>query len=75
MFKSYGNLVEISLSSCGHICTGWGIPIAGEVEEKEELKNLFKWDKFSFHAMVDREILTYLKKINSSDKIAKIFDF
>ena len=30
-----------------------GIPIAGEMEEKEELKNLLKWG--------DREIFTYLK--------------
>ena len=27
--------------------TDLGIPIAGEVEEKEELKNLLKWGKFS----------------------------
>ena len=34
-----------------------GIPIVGEVEEKEELKNLLKWSR----EMVDREIFTYLK--------------
>ena len=38
-----------------------GIPIAGEVEEKEELKNLLKWGKLSFHVMVDLEIFKYLK--------------
>ena len=32
-----------------------------EVEEKEELKNLLKWGKFSFYVMVDREIFAYLK--------------
>ena len=32
-----------------------------EVEEKEELKNLLKWGKFSFHVIVDREIFAYLK--------------
>ena len=37
------------------------MPIAGEVEEKEELKHLLKWGKFSFHVMVDREIFTHLK--------------
>ena len=37
------------------------MPIVGKVEEKEDLKNLLKWGKFSFHIMVDREIFTYLK--------------
>ena len=41
--------------------THLGILIAGEVEEKKELKNLFMWGEFSFHFMVDREILIYLK--------------
>ena len=53
--------METSLSSCGHICTDLGIPVAGEVEEKEELKNLLKWGKFSFYVMVDCKIFTYLK--------------
>ena len=53
--------METSLWSCGHTCTDLGIPIAGKVEEKEELKNLLKWGKFSFYVMVDREIFTYLK--------------
>ena len=35
------------------------ISIAGEVEEKEELKNLLKWVR----GMIDREIFTYLKKL------------
>ena len=39
--------------------------LALEVEEKEELKNLLKWGKFSFYVMLNREILTYLKKRNS----------
>ena len=34
---------------------------AGEVEKKEELKKVLMWGEFSFHVMVDREILTYLK--------------
>ena len=38
-----------------------GIPITGEVEEKEELKKLLNLGKFSFHVMVDREIFTYGK--------------
>ena len=58
---SYGNQVETSLSSyrltCGHL----GILTAGEVEKKEELKNLLMWGKFSFHVMVDRELFTYIK--------------
>ena len=37
------------------------MPIVAKVEEKEDLKNLLKWGKFSFHIMVDREIFTYLK--------------
>ena len=53
--------MEISLSSCGHTCTHLGILIAGEVEEKEELKNLLMWGKFSFHVMVDRKLFTYVK--------------
>ena len=32
-----------------------------EVEEKEQLKNLSKCGKFSFYAMIDREVFTYLK--------------
>ena len=58
---SYGNQVETSLSSCGHTYTHLGILIVGEVEEKEDLKNLSIWGKFSFHVMVDREIFTYVK--------------
>ena len=73
--------METSLSSCGHsphirhLC----IPIAGEVEEKAELKNLLKWGKFSFHVTVDREIFTYLKNkkylILIVNKKFKIFEF
>ena len=37
---SYGNQVETSSSSCGHTYSDLGIPIAGELEENEELKNL-----------------------------------
>ena len=33
-----------------------------EVKEKEELKNLLKWVKFSFYVMVDREIFTIPEK-------------
>ena len=49
------------MSSCGHICTHLGILIAGEVEEKEELKNLLMWGEFFFHIMVDHEIIAYVK--------------
>ena len=74
--------METSLSSCGHVCTDLGILIDGEVEEKEEQKNLLKWCKFSFYVMVDREIFTYLKKKKKKKKLIlivntkfKIFDF
>ena len=40
ILSSYGNQAETSLWSCGHTRTDLGIPIAEEVEEKEELKNL-----------------------------------
>ena len=53
--------MEISLSSCGRTGTDLGIPIAREVEEKEELKNLLKGGEFSFYVMVDCEIFAYLK--------------
>ena len=33
-----------------------------EVEEKEELENLWKWGEFSFYVMVDYEIFNVLKK-------------
>ena len=56
----YGNQVETSVSSCDQTCAHLGIPVAAEVEEKEELKNLLKWGKFSFRVMVDSEIFTYL---------------
>ena len=49
--------METSLSSCGQICTDLGILIDGEAEEKEEL--IFV--RFSFHVMVDREIITYVE--------------
>ena len=38
-----------------------GISIAAEVEEKQELKNLLTWGKFSFYVMVDHEIFTDLE--------------
>ena len=38
-----------------------GILVAGEVEEKKELKNLLMWGKFSYHVMVDLEIFTYVE--------------
>ena len=37
--------METSLYSSGHTCIDSGIPIAEEVEEKEELKNLLKQGK------------------------------
>ena len=45
---SHGNQVDTSLSSCAHPCTDLGISIAGEVEEKEALKNLLEWSKYPF---------------------------
>ena len=53
---SYGNQVETSLSSCGCTCAHLGIVIVGEMEEKEELKNLLMWGEFPFHVMVYRKI-------------------
>ena len=74
---SYEDLGETSLPSCDHTCTHLGIPIAGEVKEKEEWKKHVKGDKFSYHIMVDREIFTYRenKKILILNKKFKIFDF
>ena len=46
-------------------CTHLGILIAGEVEEKQELKNLLMWGGLSFHVMLDREIFAYVKMRNS----------
>ena len=51
---SYGNQVETSLSSCGHTCTDLDFPIAVQVEEKEQLKNLLKWGKSSFYEMANQ---------------------
>ena len=52
---------------------------AFEVEEKEQLKYLLKWGKFSLYIIVDRKILTYLKSkkqlIFVVNKQFKIFDF
>ena len=49
------------------------------MEEKEELKYLLKWGKFSLYLIVDREISTYLKNkkqlISVINKKFKIFDF
>ena len=56
--------METYLSSYGHPYTHLGILIAGEVEEKQELKNLLMWGKFSLYLMVDRELLTYVKNKN-----------
>ena len=65
---SYGNQVDTWLWSCGHTCTDLGIPIAGEVEEKEELKNLLKlgnnWSQ-NFHKPKKLEIANF----NSSQKV------
>ena len=41
--------------------TSLGILIAGEAKEKEELKNLLMWGKFSVHVMVVRELFTHVK--------------
>ena len=41
--------------------THLGILIAGEAKEKEELKNLLMWGKFSVHVMVIRELFRYVK--------------
>ena len=65
MLCSYGNQVETSLLSCGHTWTHLGILVAGEVAEKQELKNVLMWGEFSFHVMLDREVFTYVKMKNS----------
>ena len=57
---SYGNQVKTSISRCGHRCTDLDIPIAGEVEENEKLKNLLNWGN-SPYVMVDRKIFTLLE--------------
>ena len=49
------------LSNCVHTCTNLSISIDGEMEEKEELKNLLKLSKFCFYVTVDREIFPCLK--------------
>ena len=71
--------METSLSSCGHTCNNLGIQKAGEVKEKEELKNFLKLDKFSFYVLADREIFIYLKNkkllILIVSKKFKIFNF
>ena len=53
--------METSLLRCGYTCSNLDIPIAVDVEETEELKNLLKWVKFSFDVMVDGKDFTYLK--------------
>ena len=58
---SYGNQLETLLSNCSHTFTHLGILIAGEVEEKEEMKNFLMWGEFFFHNMVDCEIFRYVK--------------
>ena len=74
MLCSYGNQVEISLSSCGHTCTDFAIG-----NRKEELKNLLRCGKFSFYVMVDSEVFPYLENkrllILEPNKKLKIFDF
>ena len=49
------------LSSCCHTYTRLGILIAGEAKEKEELKNLLMWGKFSVYIMVVRELFIDVK--------------
>ena len=53
----YGNQVETSLSGCHHACTHLGILIAGEMEQKEDLKNLLMWGELillSFHGRLQK---------------------
>ena len=58
MLCSYENQVETY--HCQVVATH--VPtLSLEVGEKEELKNLLKCGKFSFHVMVDSEVFTYLK--------------
>ena len=57
MLCSYGNQVETSLSSCGHICTDIGIGSG----RKGRTEKVVKVGNFSFYVMVDRKIFTYLK--------------
>ena len=49
------------MSSCWHTYTRFGILIAGEAKEKEELQNLLMWGKFSVDIMVVCELFTYVK--------------
>ena len=64
--------MESLLWSCGHTCTDLGIPIAGKVEEKEKTEKLVKVGQ-----MVDREIFTYLKKLETANfnSLQKVQDF
>ena len=59
-------------------CTDIGIPIVGEFEVREELKNLLKWGIFSFYVMVDCKIVTCLKNkkllVLIVNKKFKVFD-
>ena len=50
---------------CQVVATHVGILIAGEVAEKQELKNLVMSGEFSFHVMLDCETFTYVKMRNS----------
>ena len=50
---------------CQVAATHVGTLIAGEVAEKQELKNLLMWGEFSFQVMLDREIFTYVKMRSS----------
>ena len=52
------------MSICGNTNTNLDISLAGQVEEKEEIKNLLKWSKFYFYEMVDCKIVTYLKRLD-----------
>ena len=68
----YGNQSETSLWSCGHTSTDLGIPIAGEVEGKKELKNLLKFVNGrlrNFHIPKKLEIANLIvnKKFKISD--------
>ena len=48
ILRSFGNQMETSLWSCGHTCADLGILIAGEMEEKEELKILLNFPFMSW---------------------------
>ena len=63
---------DIKIYPC--ICIDLGIPKAGEVTGKEELKTMLKWGN---DVIFEREMLTHLKKFNfnSQQQKVQVFSF